>query len=47
MVALIQMVEVIGIALAFVFGLVIAGFLFGLGFWLARFYGFDQMSEVD
>lgn len=43
MVALIVvLIEVIGIALAFVCGLVIAGFLFGLGFWAARFYGFEE-----
>lgn len=44
---MIVLIEVIGIALAFVFGLVIVGFLFGLGFWLARFYAFDVSSEVD
>lgn len=45
---MIQMLEVIGIGLLIVFGTVILGFLFGLGFWLARFYGFDELrSEVD
>lgn len=39
---MIELLEIIGIALAFVFGLVISGFLFGLGFWSARFYGFEE-----